>query len=117
MKLTKTFWKTFFMAIVGFVVMTLKEAGTFNLAYIALTTGFFAIGYMLKNWLYPSLSDKGKLELRDLISGLWIAVNMAAADVISQILIVGTIDWKALGYSVLGAALGYFGKTLPQGKK
>jgi EamA domain-containing membrane protein RarD len=110
------FIKALIMTVIGFVVMTLKEMETFNLAYIALTTGFFTVGYVLKNYLFPSLSDKGKVDLRDLLSGLWIAVNMAASDVISQVLIVGSVDWQALGWAVLGATLGYFGKTLPQTK-
>jgi hypothetical protein len=102
------------MAIVGFVIITVKEAETFNLLYVGLTTVFFTGGYLLKNWLFPSLSDKGKLELRDWISGAWIAINMGAADIISQVLVIGTIDLKALLLSMGAALLGYIAKTLPQ---
>jgi hypothetical protein len=108
------FIKTMIMAVIGFVIMTVKEMEAFNLLYVALTTGFFSIGYFLKNWLFPSLSDKGKIDLRDFLSGLWVAITMGTADILSQTLAMGTIDWKALGWAMLGATLGYFGKTLPQ---
>ena len=112
----KSFVKGLLMAIIGFFMATVSELETFNAAYVIIVTVIFTGGYLLKNWLMPSLTDAGRIDLRDLISGLWIAISMGVSQYAAVLLTDVEFSWKAILVAVIGAVVGYFTKTLPSKK-
>jgi hypothetical protein len=110
----KNFIKGMFMALIGFVATTLTDLETFNLAYVIIVTVVFTGGYLVKNWLMPSLTESGKIDLRDFLSGIITAVLMGISQFASTLLTDVEFSWKALGIAAAAAFIGYFSKTLPQ---
>jgi hypothetical protein len=109
MKLTP--WiKALLMALVGFLATTLADLESFNFSYVAIATAAFTLIYVAKNAVWPSDSPIG-LNVRDLISGVVVAVGMAISSFAASIITTGVVDWKALGIAVFGAVVGYFTKT------
>lgn len=103
------FWKGLLMALVGFISTTLSDLETFNFAYVAISTVSFTLIYIAKNYAFPSISVIG-LDIRDVISGVILAVGMAISSYVAQILTTG-FDLKTLLVSIGGAIVGYFLKT------
>lgn len=114
MKLT-AFWKGLIMALVGFVATMLSDMETLNFAYMAIATTGFTIVYVVKNVVFPSVSVVG-IDLRDLLSGVILAVGMAISSYAAQIWTMG-FEWQTLWVSVVGAVVGYFAKTIPTNAK
>jgi len=113
MKLS-AFWKGLIMAVVGFIATTLSDLESFNLAYVAISTIAFTVIYIGKNYIWPSTSEGGVINWQDILSGLIVAVGMAISSFAASIITTGAIDWKALAIAVIGAIVGYFGKTFTQ---
>lgn len=111
-----SFLKGLIMAIVGFVATLLSDMETINFAVIVISTVGFTIYYTGKNYLMPSISVVG-IDIRDILSGILLAVGMAISNFAAQIIIVGHVDWGMLGKAVLGAIIGYFAKTVPSNAK
>jgi hypothetical protein len=109
MKLT-AFWKGLIMAIIGFVATTISDLEAFNINYVLIATTAFTLIYIGKNAVFPSTSPLW-LNLRDVISGVLIAVGMAIASFTASIITTGVVDWRALWIAVVGAVTGYFLKT------
>lgn len=110
------FWKGLIMALVGFIATMLSDLDTLNFAYIGLSTLGFTIIYVVKNAVWPSISVVG-IDIRDVISGVILAVGMAISSFAAQLLTTQTFEWSALGVAVLGAIVGYFAKTIPSNAK
>lgn len=111
------FWKGLIMAIVGFIATTIsQDIEGINFAYIAIATAGFTVYYIGKNAFFQSNSEPGKINLKDLISGILLALGMAVSSFAASVITLGHIDWRALWIAVVGAVIGYFTKTLPSGK-
>lgn len=52
--------------------------------------------YMGKNWLFPSVSIYGSLDLRDLISGVLVAISNGLSNYVAQATMDGPVDWNSL---------------------
>lgn len=109
-----SFWKGLIMALVGFIATAISDVGTTNWAYVWITTAAFTIIYVGKNAVFPSVSIGNKFDLRDILSGVIVAIGMAVSSVTASVLTTGTIEFQALWIAVSGAVIGYFIKTLPQ---
>ncbi len=109
--------KVFLMAVIGFLITTVSTLDAFNIWYVVLVTVAFAGTYAVKNYFLPSDSAEGAVKWKDILSGLIIAVCMAISN-LAATLITG-IDFSAqvLWITVIGAVVGYFTKTIPQGVK
>ena len=105
------FWKGLIMALVGFVATMLSDLETMNFAYMVIATVGFTIVYIGKNYLFPSVSVVG-IDIRDMLSGLVLAIGMGLSSFAAQILTTG-FEWQTLWISVAGAIVGYFAKTIP----
>jgi hypothetical protein len=113
----KPTWKVFLMAVIGFLVTTVSVLQDFNFWYVALVTVAFAGEYALKNYLFPSTSPEGQVYWKDIVSGLFLAVCMAL-NVLGANLLTGTEFSLTVFWTVIiGAVVGYFTKTVPQGVK
>jgi hypothetical protein len=109
--------KVFLMAVASFVITTIATLATFNVWYVVLVTGAFALEYAVKNYWFPSNSPEGQLYWKDILSGLVLAV-CAGLNVLGANLLTGTEFSAALLWStVVGAIVIYFTKTIPQGAK
>ncbi|MFA5432909.1 MAG: hypothetical protein WC319_08565 [Candidatus Paceibacterota bacterium] len=93
------------------------SAGTFGTAsYIV--AGCLLVGYYAKNWWFPSVSEDGVFDWRDIASAVILALSVAIPESISQFIVDGAIVWKEL-FSVIIAVVGtYFtGTFLAKAKK
>lgn len=101
------------MAIVGFVASYISQTTTeINYIYLVIATSAFTLLYIGKNAIFPSFSILGTFDLRDLLSGLFIAVAMAISDFAASIITLSVINWHLLLTSALMAAGSYFLKTI-----
>ena len=113
----KSTWKVFIMTVVGFLITTVSTLEVFNVWYVVLVTGAFALEYAVKNRWFPSTSPEGTVMWKDLLSGLFLAVCMAV-NVLGANLLTGTeFSAAVLWTTVIGAVAGYFTKTVAQGVK
>lgn len=111
----KSWTKVFLMAVVGFLITTISTLENFNIWYVVLTTGVFAVTYWLKNKFLPSDSEEGIANWKDIVSGLLVAVCMAISILAADLLTGTAFSAHVLWITVLGAVTGYFTKTIPQG--
>jgi hypothetical protein len=110
-------WKVFLMTVIGFVITTISTVQDFNIWFVAIVTIAFSAEYAVKNYFLPSDSPGGVLYWKDVVSGLILAVCMAL-NVLGANLLTGTeFSAAVLWTTVLGAVVGYFTKTVPQGVK
>ena len=109
--------KIFLMAVIGFVVAMLTTIETFNIAYILIVTVVFSATYAVKNFFLPSDSSEGVANWKDIVSGIIIAVCAALSTFAANLLTDVDFSWKILGVTIIGAVVGYFTKTIPQGVK
>lgn len=109
--------KALLMAIVAFLATTISNLEKPNWGYVFLATVSFTLIYLAKNYILPSTSEEGRLNWRDALSGLIIAIAMGISSFAASVLTTGKIDWNALLIAIIGSVVGYFTKTLPSGKK
>ncbi len=109
--------KVFIMSVIGFLVATISTLSDFNAAYVAIVTVVFAATYWLKNYFMPSDSGEGVANWKDILSGVIIAVCMALSNLAATILTGADLSVQILWTTVVGAVIGYFTKTIPQGEK
>ncbi len=107
--------KIMIMAVVGFIATTMSTLEDINWLYILFATLGFIILYVAKNFVLPSNSDVGTVTWRDILSGILISISMAISSFAASLLTTGNVDWHALWVAVIGAVVGYFIKTIPQG--
>lgn len=88
-----------------------------NIWFSICTTVVFTIGYALKNAWIPSNSPEGKIGTWDVISGVLIAVMMAASELIAQYVTGVHLTAQMFWVAISGALVTYFAKTIPQGSR
>lgn len=113
----KSSLKVFIMSVIGFLVTTLSTLEDFNFWYVVITTVVFASGYAVKNYLMPSDSAEGVVNWKNILSGLIIAVNMALSNLAAILLTGSEFSFHVFWITVVGAVVGYFTKTIPQGEQ
>lgn len=96
----KTFFKGLIAAIIGFIASYVAEAETVNYLYIVVYTAGFTLVYLAKNYVFPSISVFGTIDLRDIISGLILAVGSGVVAYAAQYLTTGVITWSEIGNAV-----------------
>lgn len=112
------FIKGLIMALVGFIATTISDLSgeeSVNFTYILIASIGFTVVYIAKNYKFPSVSALG-FDLRDVISGLILAIGMGISSTVAQILTTG-FDAHTLWVAVSGAVVGYVLKTLPNNAK
>jgi len=70
--------------------------GNFVFASSLLVAIAFLLGYWAKNWWFPSVSEDGVFDWRDVASAILIALSVAIPESISQLVVDGFIVWKEL---------------------
>lgn len=73
--------------------------------------GITALGmvltYIAKNAVFPSVSIYGNIDLRDVLSGLIMALGTAVSNWVGTIIVGMAIDWKSFLTMVIAAAVTY----------
>jgi hypothetical protein len=103
--------KGFITAVIAFIVTAVSSQLTtgINVWYIVIATVAYTLWYLGKNALLPSISLFGTIDLRDLLSGLLLAVGATISSSLASIITAGTVNWHELGITVLGAVIAYLG--------
>lgn len=108
-----TFAKGLIMAVIGFVASYISQTTTgINWPYLGIATSGFTLLYLGKNYLFPSVSIFGNFDLRDLLSGVFVAVAMAVSEFAASVITSSVINWKLLLITAGIAAGNYCLKTI-----
>ena len=105
-----TIFKGLIMALVGFIATTVTQT-PINWIYVGIASLAFTLMYLGKNYILPSTSVFLGVNIRDLLSGLLVAISMAVSTFAASILTEPSVDWKALLLAVGSATGGYLLKT------
>lgn len=69
--------------------------GTLSVSAV-LVAGAFLIGYYAKNWWFPSASEDGVFDWRDVLSAILVGLSAAIPEYISQIVVDNVVVWPEL---------------------
>lgn len=109
-----TFFKGLFMAVLALLATTFTTTGlpTTPTGWIVLgiTAAGTTIIYLAKNWVFPSTSVLGNLNIWDFVSGIAIAIGSALSSWAASVVTSTPINWSDLGHLMIVVILGYFGK-------
>jgi len=75
------------------------------------------LAYLAKNIIFPSVSLWGSINLKDLLSGVIMAVSTALSNWAGTLITNTSINWNSLLTMVLTVVIGYLAKTFMQGEK
>jgi hypothetical protein len=106
------FAKGLIMSLVAFLATYISTNDPVRWDFVLITSVAFVLMYLGKNLIIKSNSEFLGVNLRDLFSGLLIAISMAISSFISSLALDVDLDYKALGMAVLLAVGGYLSKTL-----
>ena len=106
--------KGLFMTIVVFIATTISTTGipasALSWEVLGITTIGTLLGYVAQSALFPTTSITGSINLMDLLKGMLVAVANVLGSIGAVIILHGSIDWKAIGGSVLTVLIAYFAK-------
>lgn len=69
------------------------------------------LGYIAKNYFMPSNSEKGQWNLRDIISGVLVAVSVGISNWLGTYVAGTAFDGKAFTKLLITVVIGYLAKT------
>jgi len=107
--------KALLMAIITFIAASISTNGfpVNKSGWIVL--GITVIGtvliYLGKNAAFPSISLFGTVDLRDVISGLVIAIGTGLSNWVGTLVAGTPIDWHSLWTLIGSVVVGYFAKN------
>lgn len=103
--------KVLIMTIITFIATTISTSGfpatSAGWIILGVTTVGTTLVYIAKNWVFPSVSIFGTIDLRDVLSGLILAVGTGVSDWVGTLIAGVPIDWHSLWVAVGGVVLGY----------
>lgn len=106
--------KVLIWTIITFIATTISTSG-----FPAITAGWIILGvttvgttlvYIAKNWVFPSVSIFGNIDLRDVLSGLILAIGAGVSDWAGHVIAGVVIDWHSLWVTVGSITAAYFVK-------
>jgi hypothetical protein len=86
------------------------NAGTFGAASWVIASCFL-LGYYVKNWWFPSASEDGLFDWKDVASALILAISIGVPEAVDQFIINGSIVWKEMVLAVTTIVFTYFTST------
>ena len=72
-----------------------QTSGNISTASVIVAVAFL-LSYYAKNWWFPSVSEDGVFDWRDITSAILVALSVAIPDAITQIVVDGVVMWKEL---------------------
>lgn len=88
----------------GAMIFTAIQTGDVVWPVLLVTTGAFLAGYLVKNAIWPSISDDGIFDWRDIVSAAIIAACAAIPETVNQWFVGDVIDWVQI-MQITGAAV------------
>jgi hypothetical protein len=82
------------------LIFTDYQNGEIVWAASILAASCVLVGYYAKNWWFPSVSEDGVMDWRDIASALIVAAVAAVSDSISSLVVDGQIIWLDLAKTV-----------------
>ena len=105
--MNKSFIKHLVAALIAVIAAYVSSVNAINWAYV----GVYSLGYVLvyaaKNYVWPSKSPLGFINVWDLISGLLLAVGSAVVDLAAQWITTTSIDLRVLWATVSTTMVAY----------
>lgn len=102
------------MAIVALLATAITTTGLpvtlIGWEILAITAAGTTIIYLAKNYVFPSISVLGTVDLRDLLSGGLIAVGSALSSFAASAITSTAINWNNVIHLVVITVIGYFAK-------
>lgn len=106
--------KGLFMTIVVFIATTITTTGipasTLSWEILGITSLGTVMGYIAQSTLFPTSSVVGTIDFKDILKGMLVAVANVLSSIGAVIILHGSLDWKAIGGSVLTVLVAYFAK-------
>ena len=106
--------KGLFMTIVVFIATTISTTGiplsSLTWEVLGITCTGTVLGYLAQSALFPTSSVVGTINFTDILKGMLIAVANVLSSIGAVIILHGSLDWKAIGGSVLTVLVAYFSK-------
>ena len=106
--------KGLFMTIVVFIATTISTTGipasTLTWEVLGITCTGTVLGYIAQSAIFPTTSFQGTIDFTDILKGMLVAVANVLSTIGAVIITHGSLDWKALGGSVLTVLVAYFTK-------
>lgn len=98
------------LLIVG-VIFAALQSGDIVWPATLISAACVGLGYFAKNVWFPSVSDDGTFDWRDIASALILAVVTTISESISSLIINGAVDWMLLIKTVGTVVITYFTAT------
>lgn len=111
------FVKGLIAAIIAFIAGYVSQVDHVNYTYIIVYSVGFTLYYLGKNYVFPSKSPLGFIDVWDLVSGLTLAVGSAVIALAAQWITISTIDWHQIWVTVYTSAGGYLASKFGFGNK
>ena len=118
----KASWKALIMTVVTLVASALSTNGFPSDSSGWIVLGVTVVGtvlvYLAKNATFPSISLFGTVDLRDVLSGLILAIGTGLSNWVGTLVAGTAISWHSLWILMGSVIVGYFAKSFasPQTK-
>lgn len=115
-------FKSFLMYIVAFISSMIVSSGLPQVSsewvIMGITVGGTALAYFGNNWMFPSVSIWGSINLKDILSGVLISVSTGVFNWLGTLAAQVPFDFNALWVAVYSGAIGYLATVFasPNGK-
>ena len=105
--MNKTLIKGLVAALLAFIAGYVGETQSINYTYLGFYVVAYTIWYLGKNYVFPSTSPLGSINIWDLLSGLILAVGAGLIALAGQWITVTIIDWHQIWVTVYTSSLAY----------
>jgi hypothetical protein len=116
-----TFTKSLIMTLVALIATTVSTSGLPSTQTGWLIFGITVLGtvltYVAKNAAFPSTSLFGNVDLKDVASGLILALGSALSSFAASTVTGTPVDWHSLTTLITTVVVGYFAKNFMAGNK
>lgn len=114
--MNNNFVKGLIMTLVAFIASVISASGIpdtpIEWQILLISSIGTVLVYLAKNFVFPSISVFGKVDLRDALSGIILALGTGISNWVATILTDTPIDWSSLWTMVVSVVIGYFTKNL-----
>ena len=111
------FVKNLIAALIAVIAAYVAQAETINYIYIAVYVVGYTAWYAAKNLVLPSVSILGTIDLRDILSGLILAIGSGIMTFSAQLIAATDFSWHGILNAVWVSVLAYLATKFGFGRK
>jgi hypothetical protein len=93
------------------VVFTAFQSGNIVWAATIITAVCLGLGYFAKNVWFPSVSDDGVFDWRDVVSALVLSIVATIGTMIGDLVVNDSVNWLLLAKTIVTVVITYFTAT------